>query len=225
MKERIYTIPLSEALEKDRECLLCAIEKKLTDDAVAYYTGAAMMEPSVRIETNEKGFCAHHYELMLQSENKLSLALVLQTRLDRINEDIKKLKAEKKSSFKRKKQGDSEADRIGGMICACTACDRIKAHMEHCVSNFVYLLETEEDFRQRFLASKGLCMKHFQSAAEGLKNETLLQALIDIQKREMARLKEEIDRFVLKFDYRNADMEWNGAKDSPQRAAHKLRGI
>ena len=64
MKEHIYTIPLTDALGEGSECLLCSIEKKCDDDAVSYFTGAAMMEPDVRCETNEKGFCQKYRNQM-----------------------------------------------------------------------------------------------------------------------------------------------------------------
>ena len=52
-----------------------------------------------------------------------------------------------------------------------------------------------------------------------IKNELILH-----QKKEMERISADIDRFVLKFDYRNADMPWENAKDAPERAIFKLRG-
>ena len=35
MKERIYSIPLTDALREGDGCILCTIEKKLEEDALA----------------------------------------------------------------------------------------------------------------------------------------------------------------------------------------------
>ena len=81
MKEQIYTIPVNEAYETDCECPLCFLERKLEQEAVEYELGAAMMEADHREESNNKGFCNRHFEMMFHSGNKLSLALVLDTAL------------------------------------------------------------------------------------------------------------------------------------------------
>ena len=60
MKERIYSIPLTEALEENSGCPLCTLEKKLQEQAVEYFLGPSMMEPDSREMTNEKGFCKNH---------------------------------------------------------------------------------------------------------------------------------------------------------------------
>ena len=81
--EKIYTIPVNEAFDasaadKSCGCPFCALynglEKKETDAIL----GAAMMEPDIRIETNKKGFCRTHYDLMFGYKNRLGLALIFQ---------------------------------------------------------------------------------------------------------------------------------------------------
>ena len=41
MKEKIYTIPINEAVESDSECPFCLIEKKLEKESIEYTLGAA----------------------------------------------------------------------------------------------------------------------------------------------------------------------------------------
>ena len=72
MKERIYTIPVSEAFEEDTECPMCILERRIENDAINYTLGPSMMEPDRRIETNKKGFCNHHFtKLYNTQENRL----------------------------------------------------------------------------------------------------------------------------------------------------------
>ena len=55
MKEKIYTIPVTEAFSEECECPLCVLHKKLEDENIDYILGPSLMEPDGRIETNEKG--------------------------------------------------------------------------------------------------------------------------------------------------------------------------
>ena len=88
MKDSIYTIPISEVFEPKEGCPLCALYATLEDRWVDYITGAAMMEPDVRIETNRSGFCPKHFDMMLLKRSRLSVALILQTRLAWIDENL-----------------------------------------------------------------------------------------------------------------------------------------
>ncbi|MBQ4316768.1 MAG: hypothetical protein IJC20_00830 [Clostridia bacterium] len=82
MKEHIYTIPVTEAFSENKDrCPFCALLEKLERDELDIILGASMMEPDVRSETNEKGFCKKNYEKMFDMKNRLGLALMLESHL------------------------------------------------------------------------------------------------------------------------------------------------
>lgn len=238
MKEQIYTIPINEAYETDCECPLCLLEKKSEQDAVEYALGAAMMEPDFRVESNDKGYCRKHFEMMFQKPNKLSLALVMETL---VAENIKKLSAfEKKMSAKGKgglfKKGPSAAEelikQLDEMEKSCIVCDKINYTMERYITVLVEMWKTEPEFRSRFENSKGVCLPHMKQllvAAEkrlGSKDAAEFASILYIkQMQELNRISDDVHRFTLKFDYRNKDMEWNGAEDAPKRSIEKTAGI
>jgi len=85
------------------------------------------------------------------------------------------------------------------------------------------MLINDKEFSNKFFSSKGLCMKHFEKVLRYAKGD-LKNQIIEHQKKEMKRVMDDVDRFVLKFDYRNADMPWENAKDATERAILKLRG-
>ena len=63
--EQIYTIPVNEAFEKVQEegfctCPFCLMYNRLEDKELDLILGASMMEPDVRLKTNEAGFCPEH---------------------------------------------------------------------------------------------------------------------------------------------------------------------
>ena len=54
MKEKIYTIPVNDAFDKDCECPLCAMYQELENNAVEYTMGPSYMEDDIRAEMNSR---------------------------------------------------------------------------------------------------------------------------------------------------------------------------
>ncbi|MDD6763010.1 MAG: DUF6062 family protein [Clostridiales bacterium] len=241
MKEKIYTIPVNEAYDKDCECPLCELEKQQEKEAVRYALGAAMMEPDYRMESNEKGYCNRHFARMFEAPNKLPLALVLDThltelrkKLEKMEKTAKALEKEKTGLFKKSgvDKAVSEIDEIFGKTeCSCMVCEKINRSMAKFVDVLIYLWATESDFREKFDKSKGVCLKHFKMLVDCSKKSVkddnaakFIGALINKEINELNRIQEDIHRFTLKFDYRNRDMEWETAKDAPIRTIEKIAG-
>ena len=93
MLETIYTIPVNEAFEaglqeETQNCPFCRLYEKLQTIELDTILGAAMMEPDVRIKTNEEGFCQDHYQMMLHAKNKLGLALMLESHLEQLKKEL-----------------------------------------------------------------------------------------------------------------------------------------
>ena len=92
--EQIYTIPINEAFEEsiakpETGCPFCKLYKMLEDNELELILGASMMEPEIRQKTNKAGFCPDHFKKMLVfGKNKLPLALILESHLDTIGENI-----------------------------------------------------------------------------------------------------------------------------------------
>lgn len=239
MKEKIYTIPVNEAFDENCECPLCFMRKKLEAELADYALGAAMMEPDYRIISNEKGYCNHHYSMMLPKKEKLSLSLVLDTHLKTIREklelfskDIENLNS-KKSFFKKKNapSADDVTDAILKMTDSCVICDRLNSTMERYISVVFHLWEKEKDFREKIINSKGFCIPHLNALLKGAfkylsnnKANEFVKIIFDKQKEELTRIQDEIHRFTLKFDYRNVNEKWGSEIDAPLRTIEKLSG-
>lgn len=63
--EKIYTIRITEAMNQKCGCPLCTVEDKLEADELERILGAAMMEPDVRVKTNEQGLFEKHLDRLL----------------------------------------------------------------------------------------------------------------------------------------------------------------
>ena len=65
MSETIYTIPVNEAFDAcaedhSRGCPFCRLYNQLEANEIDIILGASMMEPDIRIKTNEQSFCPTH---------------------------------------------------------------------------------------------------------------------------------------------------------------------
>ena len=220
-KETIYTIPINEAFEKNSECPLCEIERRLEREAVEYALGPAMMEPDHRELSNKKGYCNKHYSMLFQAENKLPLALVLDTHLEEMRRLVSQMKnPEKKGLFKK----SDENLPLSESVASCMVCEKINTTMERYIKNLIDMWQDDEDFRQKLNNSKGFCLPHFMRLYQSTGNTAFKKALAEKQETELSRIQDDIHKFTLKFDYRNRDMEWGTAKDAPIRTTEKIGG-
>lgn len=228
MKERIYTIALNDAIGEKCGCVLCTLEKKLEDDAAAYFLGPSLMEPDGRQLTNEKGFCRRHMNMLLGRGNRLGLALTLETHLKELADSLSVKK-------KRGLTGASVdfrmcSEELYSRFCSCALCDKLNMQMLAAAENMVFLLENEQEFREKFEASGGLCLEHFaltvqasEKELSGKKAEKFISYLYAFQKKEIIRLNELVHEFTLSFDYRSAGKPLSEeAAQSVEKAAKML---
>ncbi len=227
MKENIYTIPINDAFSSDCECPLCQFESAEEKNRVEYALGASMMEPDERIASNEQGYCRRHTQMMYNFGNKLSHALILETRLKYITAEIEKYHPPKsKKLFSKGTEGDVFASSE-----TCIVCSRLDVIMNNFISNLFYLYKKDEDFKKKFFGSKGFCLPHFElllnSASKYLSGEVLtdfFKKTCELQKTNLERVTEDVTWFTKKFDYRYKDEDWKNSKDAVNRACLKISG-
>ena len=232
MVESVYTIPLTEALDEDCDCLFCYLEEKIEREQIEYALGAAMMEPDFRILSNEKGYCRHHVGMMARAKKALPLALVLDTRCDEVLKKIKSVDFSKKSGFFKKEKSAYEALKtaVNNLSGTCLVCERIEKTMEKFLNTFWYLYAKEPEFKNRFLNGKGVCIPHFAKllnaldSVSGAKRESFAKELYDLEIAVLEHEKEEVFNFTKKFDYRSDKTEWTVARDAHLNCAARLSG-
>lgn len=227
MKEKIYEIPVNEAFEQDCECPICVLEQKLEQNTVEFVLGPAMMEPDFRIQTNQKGFCFRHFQLLFQAQNKLPLALILDTHIDEINQILNKT-----AFLSKAPQSEPIKKELEKLETSCAACDKIEFVMEKYMDVIFYMWKKNPPFLEKLKHSKGFCIPHFnrllRESSHFLSKKDasdFCAQIIEVQKREMARIKEEIHWFTQKFDYKNEHLPWGNSKDAPLRTVEKLCGF
>ena len=203
--EQIYTIPVSEAFEKSAAdkscgCPFCTLYNKLECDELDLILGASMMEPDVRIKTNEKGFCRTHYDMMFVRKNRLGMALTLESHLDDLTRELKDGGLSGGS-------GKKPISRIEALESSCYVCERISFNFGHMVETAVLLWQGDDVFPEKLRAQPYFCLPHYKMmlkyAQQRLGKKQLKEFVGDcvaIQNKYFEELKGDVSWFCKKFD-------------------------
>ena len=223
MKERIYSIPLTDALRENCGCILCTLEKNLEENAIQYFLGPSLMEPDGRELTNKEGFCRRHMKMLLEGNHRLGLALMLETHIPEV---INNFKLNKKGLFGYDIK--ETAQKLYSLKKSCAVCNKLSSQLSDAAENLVYLWKHEEDFKKGFEESCGLCLEHMAlvlSVCEkelGIKAAEFSKMLINLQKQKFAQIEEDVHEFTLSFDYRNTEKPSEKVASSVNTAAQML---
>ena len=240
MKEELYTIPVNEGFEAEDECPFCAMERDVEQRAIRYVVGpaATYMEPHVRAATGSVGFCGHHMKALYDYGNQLGAAMILQTYITSLLDEIKS-KAEnveipEKKSIFRKKTPTTETPYwqiLSDRKDSCYICDKIEYNMSRHYHTFFALIKDKE-FRDKVEGCKGFCVRHFARLLQEAENylpdsqrNWFYPTVYKLMCENMERVKGDLDWLVAKYDYRNAGAPWGNSQDALPRTMQKLQGI
>ncbi len=227
--EQIFTIPVNEEFDACRDdaalgCPFCRLYRRLQRDEIDIILGASMMEPDIRIRTNEEGFCSRHYGMMLGKKRMLGMGLILESHLAEL----------KKKVAKRALLGDVSApslEHIEKKNADCYVCGRIGRNLDAMISTAIYLFEREDEFRDKFKKQPYFCLHHYDamiSYARKRMSKKLFRELFDeaqrIQNAYLDTLCGDVSWFCKKFDYNYQEEPWYNSKDSVPRAIKFLTG-
>lgn len=232
MLEKIYTIPINEAFDACAEdhsqgCPFCRIYRKLENDQLELALGASMMEPDVRIKTNEMGFCNTHFNLMLERKNRLGMALILESHLNQISSDLEHggLAAAVKGPV------NHAVKRLDKLEDSCYICERIDYSMDRMMENAAMLWVNEKEFRDKTEAQPMICLKHMGLWLKAAQKEVpkkryndFYNSVYSVMNRYFTSLREDVSWFCKKFDYRYDNEPWGTAKDAIERSIKFLGG-
>jgi hypothetical protein len=238
MREQIDTIPVNDAFASNDECPFCYLERMAEQSAIRSVAGnsASYMEPDARAETDKTGFCPVHMKKLYDYGNALGNALILQTHyaglLESFREEMASFTMPAKRSIFGNKAPTAEPywQKLQKQAGECLICQRMEYHMGRYYTTFFHMIKDPE-FRARVENSKGFCLRHFpqllQQAEEKLPNaqrEWFYPTVFRVTEANLTRVKEDLDWFVAKFDYRNASADWKNSRDAVSRAMQKLEG-
>lgn len=220
MHDSLVTIPVSEVFEPREGCPLCRLRDTLEQRVVEYITGAAMMEPDIRIQTNKQGFCHHHFEQMLKQRNRLSVALMLESHLNELDKQVfAGLPIIGKSGVNQGRSAGQAAD-------SCFVCEQVGQTMNKMLGTVCRLWDERREFRDLFSEQEALCLPHFAALVQASarmdkkRQAAFAEAASALCHRYLTTLREDVSHFCKMYDYRNTgeEADWGNSKDSIERA-------
>lgn len=202
MHYHIQTTPIWEAYRASGGCPLCTLHAAREARIVGQYLSDNVMDPEFRTASNAKGFCANHIKQMYRGQNKLGLALQLETRAAKLAELTAKPPADKKAA---KKTADALRAHYGCVICS--ALDDIMPRYYMTVAE---MFDNEPEFPELFSAAAH-CVEHavalYDNAAyAGRKIAGFLAYLTNALKRDLNSAERDMKSFADCFDFKNAGM-------------------
>ena len=227
--EQIFTIPVNEEFDacksdKTLGCPFCRLYRRLQRDEIDIILGASMMEPDIRIKTNEQGFCNKHFGIMLGRKRMLGMGLMLESHLPEVKKKLSKRAILKDPSA-------PSMALLSALNGDCYVCGRIDKNLTAMISTTVYLYENEDEFKDKFKAQPFFCLPHYTkmiSYASKKMNKRVFSDFFDkaqkIEEEYVDALTGDVSWFCKKFDYRYDEEPWYNSKDSIPRAIKFLTG-
>ena len=215
MQYQIQTAPIWDAYRTADDCPLCKIYAEREKRLVGQYLAENVMDPDFRVASNSVGFCPEHIRMMYAGQNKLGLALQLETRAAFLNGLITS-PTDKKSA---KKLAEKLDEHDGCVICAAIAEPMSRYYM-----TVAEMYDNEREFPELF-AKAHHCVKHTAAllhAAQyaGKSAAAYLSALTAGIKRDLKQTETALRAFADCFDHKNI-----GARPDPDAVPNAIKLI
>jgi plasmid stabilization system protein ParE len=146
MRYHIDTGLIYEKFKEDCNCPLCEIQKIVEEQFLYEFLNDAVMEDNTRIKVGKKGFCEKHFDMLFSRQNKLSVALQIGTRVDKLLPTIGETNSVK-SALKQAQTLENEST-------TCVICDLVEESMVKYYKTIAQMFAREMDFVKTLISSK-----------------------------------------------------------------------
>ena len=242
MKEKLYNIPINDAVNAGQECPFCYIEREIEQDLMDFVlgSGSSYMESDVREKTDKAGFCRAHFKKMFDYGNTLGNAWIMKTHmkytLDQADKAFDKYRPSANGLGSILKKNDAKAansftEWVRGQEKSCFICAGFTDHYDRYMKTFFEMYEKDSEFSEKLKNSKGFCMPHFADILDYAgghlpekKQQEFADTFIPLMRARLEELYGDVSWLIEKFDYRNKDADWKNSKDALQNCMQKLKG-
>ena len=221
MRYHIQTAPIWDAFKENDACPLCKLYARTEQRLVKQYTGEAVMEPDYRVRVNERGFCARHLSQLFNGDNKLGVALQVNTRTEKIISDIDFIENSKKAK--------KLADKLATTLDTCVICDEVDSVMERYFYTIAQMYDNEAEFPKLLKESQGFCLPHFIELLRfvsyaGKSANEYTSVITKLQKDNMRKDNLSLERFTKRFDYNSSDKFSSSTDTALEKSIKRLKG-
>ncbi len=176
-----------DAYARAGECPLCTLMDGAERTYLLSFQHSRVMEPTVRVKTNEVGFCHRHLEKLYHGENKLGLGLVMLTHVQKKLPELRSaLEAAVRAAAGRDvtRKVRETIDALAAYEGSCFICGLLSQDLERYAWTILYLWRKDPEFPAVLRASRGFCLPHFsvvlKAAAASLRADRLSQWLREV---------------------------------------------
>ncbi|MCF0238823.1 MAG: hypothetical protein HUK24_09495 [Sphaerochaetaceae bacterium] len=231
IKYQLETIPVWDGIQSGSECFICDLMEKALKDSLDFYLGSSVMNPETRVKVNEKGFCPHHTELLVNSGKAHSMAVMWESHFEETRKNLDKALKALENPRNIKKDIKTLDEVISKKEEGCLICDRMTMRLDRYCLTVPYLWNTDNLFKKAFEDSKGFCLPHMnrilQQSLKILDSKAQKEFAISmagLQRRNLERVAHDLWYMTEHFKSENHDKPWNGCEDGQKRAVFKEIG-
>ena len=213
------------------ECPLCTLREGAEETYLRSFQHSRVMEPRVRVKTNESGFCPDHYRKLYARENKLGLGLVVHTHLQEKLPELRAAFQAMRATGRRSRKADEAAASLERLHDRCFICDLLREDLDRYAFTILFLWSKDADFMPKFRSSQGFCLVHFLSVLA--KARTMLRAdrverwlddAVTLMTDSLERLERELDAFTQLHHDDNRSLGTDEERTALARTLQKLAG-
>ena len=206
-------------------CPVCRMVVQRVAQTAESIQDELVLDPAYREQLDEAwGFCNVHAQQWLDAAQPLSTAIIYEAVLGRISRDLERV-----ASGRSSRGGQLRTRLRGGKACSvlvesrvCPLCLTRDEQERQIVAHLVEELRSEP-FRQRYLASDGLCVTHLNLALCTGPDPGAIDALRDRLLQTHEALRGQLREVIRKHDYRYrneaAGPEWDAVEQAVRHVA------
>lgn len=215
MKERIYTIPLTEVVAPGVGCPFCLLAARAEGALLRLYLEGMLVDVEWRGRILRDWLCPRHLAGLQMEGRKLGGAIIVQALLQAALAEL---------------GHENGAASLPAWGTSCLACQDIgRAVCQHAEA-YIHTWIAEAEFRTLAAKADPFCLPHLSllhreaGRLPGRQRDPLRAELLRFEEAALRPLLGEVDWFIKKFDVRFREAPWQGAEDAVERAVAILAG-
>ena len=215
MKERIYTIPLTEVVVPGAGCPFCLLAAKAEGALLRLYLEGMLVDVEWRGRVLRDWLCPRHLAGLQMEGRKLGGAIIVQALFQAALDELGH------------QNGPASLPAWGTSCLACQ--DIARAVCQH-TEAYLHTWIAETDFRALAAKADPFCLPHLSllhreaGRLPARQRDPFRAELLRFEEASLRPLLAEVDWFIKKFDARFREAPWQGAEDAVERAAAILAG-
>jgi len=203
-------------------CPICSVLDSMLFEELCHLQRQAVVDPETHAAVVAcGGYCADHFWYLHELASPVTNAELLAPLIDRVAEHLTAFITALHSNASLLRHGAAQLRTRLGACASCRVCERVQLWQGEAVESIVAIM-ADSEARQRYGASRGLCVGHLALALSTCTDRTTADLLLDAAAEQSRRLADDLRTYVRKWKEKDRRA---GAEDAaPRCAVEKLAG-